>query len=459
MSNIDYINKIANKQRDFFNTGKTLDIKFRIEQLKKLRHAIKINEANIFSALKTDLNKPSFEVFSAEIMQLLGEIKYTIRHIRQWTEPCRVKTSFELQPGKSMIYAQPFGVILNIAPWNYPFQTCFVPLVSILAAGNCAVIKPSEFAPKSSKLISEIINNIYPVEYCTVVEGGIEETQSLLAQKWDFIAFTGSPKVGHIVAQAAANHLIPTLLELGGKSPCIVHSDADIKIAARRIAWGKFLNAGQTCTAPDFVVVHKNIAKQLAEELTLQAQNFYGHNPQESPDYCRIITKRHFERLALFLEKDKVFSGGKTDSSSLYIEPTVLYKTDWDDKIMQEEIFGPLLPIIEYENINDVINRIKEKERPLALYFFSRNKSLHKHIIESIHFGGGCINATILHNGNIELPFGGIGNSGMGRYHGKYGFDTFSYKKSIYKKPTWIDPSLIYPPYKQKVNLLRRISS
>ena len=450
--------KIVSKQREFFDTGETLHVKFRTEQLKKLRKAIKSSETDIFSVLKADLNKPSFEAYSAEIMQLLGEIKYTIKHMEQWARPHRVKTSFELQPGKSMIYAQPFGVVLNIAPWNYPFQTCLVPLVSILAAGNCAVIKPSEFAPHSSKLIAKIISDIYPVEYCTVVEGGIEETQSLLTQKWDFIAFTGSPRVGRIISQSAANNLTPTLLELGGKSPCIVHSDANIRIAARRIAWGKFLNAGQTCTAPDFVVAHKSIAKQLADELSAQIKAFYGQDAKESPDYCRIITKKHFERLTSYLEKDKILSGGTTDNASLYIEPTILHKADWDDKIMQEEIFGPLLPVIEYENINSLITKLKVMERPLALYLFSNNKSLHKHIIESLHFGGGCINATLMHNGNIQLPFGGVGNSGMGRYHGKSGFDSFSYQKSIYKKPTGLDPSLIYPPYKQKVNLLRKIS-
>ncbi len=452
------IKEIVNKQRNYFNQGNTLNIKFRIEQLKKLGKAINSYEAEIFAALKTDLNKPSFEAYSSEIMQLKGELKYTVKRLKRWAKPHKVKTSFELQPGKSRVYAQPFGVVLNIAPWNYPFQTCLVPLVSILAAGNCAVIKPSEFAPQSSKLIAKIIGEIYPAEYCAVVEGGVEETQLLLAQKWDFVAFTGSPKVGHIVAEAAAQHLTPTLLELGGKSPCIVHSDADIKVAARRIAWGKFMNAGQTCTAPDFVLAHKSIAKQLAQELTVRIEESYGKNAQDSPDYCRIVTDKHFDRLVSYLEKDKLFSGGKTDRNSRYIEPTILYKSDWDDKIMQEEIFGPLLPIIEYENIDNAITRLKEMERPLALYFFSKNKTLQNRIIESIHFGGGCINATILHNGNIELPFGGIGNSGMGRYHGKSGFDTFSYLKSIYKKPTWIDPSLIYPPYKQKVNLLKKIS-
>ncbi len=452
------IKEIVNKQRNYFNQGNTLDIKFRIEQLKKLGKAINSYEAEIFAALKADLNKPSFEAYSSEIMQLKGELKYTVNRLKRWAKPQKVKTSFELQPGKSRVYAQPFGVVLNIAPWNYPFQTCLVPLVSILAAGNCAVIKPSEFAPQSSKLIAKIIGEIYPVEYCAVVEGGVEETQLLLAQKWDFIAFTGSPKVGHIVAEAAAQHLTPTLLELGGKSPCIVHSDADIKVAAHRIAWGKFMNAGQTCTAPDFVLAHKSIAHQLAQELTVRIEESYGKNAKDSPDYCRIVTNKHFDRLVSYLEKDKLFFGGKTNSSSRYIEPTILYKSDWDDKIMQEEIFGPLLPIIEYGNIDDAITKIKEMERPLALYFFSKNKILQNCIIESIHFGGGCINATVLHNGNIELPFSGIGNSGMGRYHGKSGFDTFSYSKSIYKKPTCIDPSLIYPPYKQKVNLLKKIS-
>ncbi len=456
---MDNIIDIVKEQRIFFNSGKTLDVKFRIEQLNKLKKAVKSNEGAILSALKKDLGKPSFEAYSTEIMQILNEINYTCKHLKKWTGPKKVKTPLELLPGKSIIRRHPFGVVLNIAPWNYPFQICLAPLVSILAAGNCAVIKPSELAPHSSRSIAKLINNIFPPEYCRVIEGGVEEARELLSQKWDFIAFTGSTGVGRIVAQSAANNLTPVLLELGGKSPCIVHKDANIKIAARRIAWGKFLNAGQTCIAVDYIVAEKSIVKELINEIILSLKSFYSDNIKESPDLCRIINRKHFERLNSFLvNNDKIIFGGSTDSNSLFIEPTLIYKTEWPDEIMEEEIFGPLLPVIEYEDIGSVIEILKAKERPLALYLFTKNKPLQNRVVESLNFGGGCINATIMHNASTFLPFGGVGNSGIGRYNGKSGFDTFSYQKSIFYKPGSIDPKLPYPPYKQKINLLRKIS-
>jgi aldehyde dehydrogenase (NAD+) len=450
---------VVEAQRKFFNSGKTLDVNFRIEQLKKLKKTVKLNEEAILAALKADLNKPDFEAYSTEIMQIIGEIKYTCKHLKNWAKPKRVNTPLVLQPGKSKIYRHPFGVVLNIAPWNYPFQICLVPLVSILAAGNCAIIKPSELAPHSSKLIAGIIGDIFPPEYCTVIEGEVEKTQELLSQKWDFIAFTGSTEIGKIIAQSAAKNLTPTLLELGGKSPCIVHDDANIKVAARRIVWGKFLNAGQTCTAVDFIVAEKSIVKKLIDEIILNIKIFYSDNAIDSPDLCRIINKKHFERLyTLIANNDKIIYGGRTDKNSLYIEPTLIYKTNWSDKIMEEEIFGPLLPIIEYENIHTVVDILKEKERPLALYLFSENKHLQNEIIKKLNFGGGCINATIMHNGSTTLPFGGVGDSGNGRYNGKSGFDTFTYEKSIFYKSCLIDPKLPYPPYKQKVNILKKLT-
>jgi aldehyde dehydrogenase (NAD+) len=350
-------------------------------------------------------------------------------------------------------------VVLNIAPWNYPIQTALVPLVSILAAGNCAVLKPSEFAPNCSRIIAELINENFPPEYCHVAEGGVEETQQLLSQKWDFIAFTGSPRVGQIIAEAAAQTLTPTLLELGGKSPCIVHKDAKLPIAARRILWGKFLNAGQTCVAPDYLLAEKTIADQLVHQLSQRIEDFYGENPEKSADYCRIVNEKHFQRLSTYLSSKNLVHGGGTHGDELYIEPTILYPCHWSDEIMKEEIFGPILPVIPYDDIDEAIQKIKERERPLAFYIFTCDKNLQEKLIESISFGGGAVNATVLQTANLHLPFGGVGNSGMGRYHGRKGFDAFTYEKSIFKKSNLIDPDLIYPPYKEKLKIIKRFFS
>lgn len=458
MNNNNTIGTIVEKQRQFFNNGNTKDINFRVEQLIKLRNAIISSEDDITTALYNDLHKPSFEAYSTEIMQILNEIKFAIKNLKRWAKPKKVKTPLELFPGKSLIYPQPYGVVLNIAPWNYPFQLCLGPLVPILAAGNCAVIKPSELAPHSSSLIAKLIREIFTEDYCTVIEGGIEETKELLDQKWDFIAFTGSSAIAKIIAQSAAKSLTPMLLELGGKSPCIVHGDADIKIAARRIVWGKFSNAGQTCIAPDYILADKNISQQLKEELVIQIKSFYGDNIKESPDYSRIINLKHFNRLVSYLNNEQIYHGGDNDDKSLYIAPTILSNINWEDRIMEEEIFGPLLPVIEYNDIEEVIKILLIKERPLALYLFTRDKKLSERIIDSLPFGGGCINATLMHNANTLLPFGGVGNSGTGRYNGRHGFDTFSYQKSVFLKPASFDPKFIYPPYKQKLRILRWFS-
>ena len=458
MSNADPIKGIVQAQRAFFNQGRTRTPDWRIAQLKKLRAAVAANEEAILDALKADLHKPAFEAYSAEVMQIMGELAYTIKHLKKWAAPQKVTTPLALQPGTSRIYSQPHGVVLNIAPWNYPIQTCLAPLIAILAAGNCAVVKPSEFAPHCARLVAELIANTYPPEYCTAVEGGVTETQALLAQRWDYIAFTGSPEIGRIVARAATENLTPTLLELGGKSPCIVHVDADIRVAARRIAWGKFLNAGQTCTAPDFILADRRIAGRLVEALAGQIQAFYGPDPIKSPDYARIINQKHFDRLVALLDASKISHGGRTDRDDLYIEPTLVYPANWQDRIMAGEIFGPLLPVLEYEDLDAVMEELSQRERPLALYLFTRSRAIQERIVGRLSFGGGAINATLLHNANNRLPFGGTGNSGMGRYHGKSGFDTFSYTKGIYAKPTLIDPALVYPPYRQRLKLVKRLA-
>ncbi|WP_419657217.1 NAD-dependent aldehyde dehydrogenase [Desulfosarcina variabilis str. Montpellier] len=458
MPNHSRMKAIVQKQRDFFNQGQTRSTVYRIDQLKKLLAAVKVSEDAILAALKADLNKPVFEAYSTEVMQITTELKYTIRHLKKWTREKKVPTPLELQPARSRIHTHPYGVVLNIAPWNYPVQICLIPLIAILAAGNCAVVKPSELAPQTSRLVATLISGLFPPEYCTVVEGGVEETQALLAQRWNYIAFTGSPAIGRIVARAAAENLTPTLLELGGKSPCIVHDDTNIQVAARRIAWGKFLNAGQTCTAPDFVVAQSRIAGRLVDEIGRCINAFYDADALKSPDYGRIINHRHFDRLVSLMELDKIVYGGHADRDQRYIEPTIIYKADWDDEIMQDEIFGPLLPVLEYEKLDTVMDRLLDRERPLALYLFTENRALQRKIVGSLNFGGGAINATLLQNGNKWLPFGGVGTSGMGRYHGKSGFDTFSTTKSMVSKPTCIDPSLPYPPYKGKVKLLKRLS-
>lgn len=449
------IHQIIEKQKIFFQTGQTLDLDFRIKQLKKLHEIINKSEGDILNALAKDLKKPYFEAYTTEIMLIKEETKYALRNIKKWTRPAKVKTPVSIAPGKSSIRPQPYGVVLNIAPWNYPFQLCFAPLVPILSAGNCAVIKPSEYSPRTSTLVARLVEENFPLEYCAVVRGDAGVTQELLREKWDFISFTGSPQVGRVIAESAAASLTPVLLELGGKSPCIVHHDTKIKTAARRIVWGKFSNAGQTCTAVDFVLAHKTVGQALVEAIESQIKAFYGENAKHNQDYARIINKKHFDRLTALFPGHPVICGGQYDESLLYISPTVMFPVSWKDPVMQKEIFGPILPVIEYDDIDDVIYQLQRGEHPLALYLFTKNKTIQKKIIGRITFGGGCINTTLMHTANNKLPFGGVGNSGLGRYHGKAGFDTFSYTKSILQKPTQIDFSFIYPPYKNKMKLAK----
>ncbi|CBZ02991.1 aldehyde dehydrogenase [Clostridium botulinum] len=454
---MENIRNILEKQKSFFDKGYTKDINFRIEALKKLKHNIKINENNIFKALKIDLNKSEFETFITEIGIVYDEINGAIKNIKKWSKPKKVKTPITNFLASSYIYNESYGVVLIMSPWNYPFQLIMAPLVGAISAGNCVLLKPSELAIETEKIIVKIIKDTFSDEYIGVITGGIEESTALLKEKFDYIFYTGGINVGKIVMRAAAEHLTPITLELGGKSPCIVDKDANIDLAARRIAWGKFLNAGQTCVAPDYLVVHRNIKEKLISSIENYIVEFFGENTFESEDYPRIINERHFKRLEGYLKEGKIVSGGNTDINNLYIEPTIIEGINFENKIMEEEIFGPIFPVIEFENIDKVIDIVKNNPKPLALYYFSENKEKQEFIIKNISFGGGCINDTIMHLSTSALPFGGVGSSGIGGYHGRASFDTFSHKKSILKKSNLIDVKIRYAPFKRKINLAKRL--
>jgi len=449
--------ELIQRQRDFFRTGQTKQIQYRINALKMLRESIQANENKIFSALREDLGKSEFESFAGEIGVVLSEISEAVRYIRSWAKRRKVKSRLINFPDRNFIYPQPYGVILIIGPWNYPLQLVLAPLVAAIAAGNCIVIKPSELAPATSSLISGIIRASFPSEYLAVIEGGIEESRALLKQRFDFIFFTGGSKVGRIVMKEAAENLTPIALELGGKSPAIVESDANIEVAARRIVWGKFFNAGQTCVAPDYLLVNSKISRRLLDALIRTIHKFYGDDPFGSPDFSRIINDVHFDRLAGLMSDGHILIGGEKDRSKRYIAPTIITEISWEDPIMQEEIFGPILPVLEFEHLDTVLEKISDRPRPLALYCFSSNKSTCKRVLERVEFGGGCINDCVMHLLNPNLPFGGVGESGMGCYHGKYGFETFSHRKSILKKGTWMDIALRYPPYAGKLKWMKKI--
>ncbi|RKD30545.1 aldehyde dehydrogenase [Thermohalobacter berrensis] len=449
--------EIVEKQKNFFEKGITKNISFRMEMLKHLKKVILENEKLILKALKDDLNKPPFEAYATEIGIVLDEIDYVIKNLKNWTKPKKVKTPIFHFLSKSFIYPEPYGVVLIIAPWNYPFQLVLSPLIGAIAGGNCAIIKPSEYSSNTSKILSKIINENFKSDFITVIEGGSEVNKSLLEQKFDYIFFTGSVRVGKIVMEAASKHLTPITLELGGKSPCIVDEEANIDLAAKRITWGKFLNAGQTCVAPDYLLVHKNIKEGLIKNIIKYIKEFYGDDPRKSPDYPRIINKKHFIRLSKLLEDGEIVYGGEVDEDDLYLSPTIIDNIDWNFEIMKDEIFGPLLPVLEYKDLDEVINKVNGKPKPLALYFFSNNKEKEKKVLEDIPFGGGCINDTIVHVASSYLPFGGVGNSGMGSYHGKASFDTFTHYKSILKKSNMFDINLRYPPYRNKIKALKKI--
>ncbi len=452
------VSDIIRQQRDFFQTGKTKDIAFRISGLKKLEQAINDNAAAITDALKADLNKPEFETYLTEIALSQKEISYAIKNIKTWTKPHKANIGLEQLPGFGRILAEPVGVVLIISPWNYPFQLIITPLVGAIAAGNCAILKPSENAPHTSRILAKILPQYFDPAYIAVLEGGVETSQQLLAQKFDHIFFTGGTTIGRMVMEAAAKHLTPVTLELGGKSPCIVDAHTNIEYTARRITWGKFINAGQTCVAPDYLLVEQKIKQELIDSIQKCIREFFGEQPIVSPDYARIINQKHFNRLVEFLKDGEIIIGGQSNLDERYIAPTLLNCTSLQVPVMQEEIFGPILPVFTYSDIEEAIAIINQKPKPLALYLFSRNKNLQQRVLHSTSSGSVCINDTVIQCAIPTLPFGGVGGSGMGRYHGKASFDTFSHYKSVLNRSLLLDIKLRYPPYTPgKFQLLKRI--
>lgn len=450
------VSDIIRQQRQFFAAGKTKDLAFRIEQLKRLKQAVLDNKTAIMDALKADLNKPTFEAYATEI-GVIREIDYALKNIKSWVKPKKVSTSIDLFPSSAQIYPEPLGVVLIIGPWNYPFQLMISPLVGAISAGNCATIKPSEMAANTSRVVREIIEKTFEPAYIAVVEGGVETSQQLLAEKFDHIFFTGGTKIGQIVMEAAAKNLTPVTLELGGKTPCIVDTEVNLEHTAKRIVWGKFINTGQTCIAPDYLLVDRSIKKDLLAGIENCIKEFYGEDPAKSPDYGRIINPKQFDRLAGLLKDGEIITGGKTNREDRYIAPTVIDQVSWDAPIMEDEIFGPILPVLEYTDLTDAIAKINDRPKPLALYLFSKNKEKQQRVLQETSSGGVCINDTVMQVGVSELPFGGVGNSGIGSYHGKASFDTFSHQKSVLKRSFLLDLDWRYAPYQGKLDLLKKI--
>ncbi len=452
------------ESRAYFDTGETRSVSFRKEALRRLREEIVLREDQILSALEADLGKPAFEAWGSEIGMVLEEISYIRRRLSRWAKPKRVPTPVAHFPSRSSVHPEPIGVALILAPWNYPFQLALAPLVGAIAAGCTAILKPSEHAPATGALLRELIAATFPPEYIDVVEGEAAVAHELVSMPFDKIFFTGSTAIGKKVAAAAAAHLTPVTLELGGKSPTIVHRDADLPVAARRIAWGKFLNAGQTCVAPDYIYVHQDVAEQFLDELKGAIRRFFGEDPADSPDYARIIHDRHFDRLSTLLDEatkepgTEVRVGGGRLEEQRYIAPTVVTVSGWESPLMDEEIFGPILPILRYSSVDQVIREIRSRPKPLALYLFTRDGGVERRVITEVQFGGGSVNETILHLVNPALPFGGVGQSGTGSYHGKASFDTFTHYKSILRHANRPDIPIKYPPYtKKRLALIRRL--
>ena len=451
------IPEVLKSQQQFFQSGKTKELVFRKQVLKKLLQVIERKEEKICDALYADFKKPRFESIATETALVIKELKTAIKNLKKWSKPERVPASILNFPSRDYIYSQPYGSVLIISPWNYPFQLAISPLIGAIAAGNTVVLKPSEHTPNTNIVIEEIIKKVFKPEYVEVFTGDKEVSTELLYHKWDYVFFTGSVPVGRIVARAIAEHLTPSTLELGGKNPTIVDETAKVKLAARRIAFGKFINAGQTCIAPDYVLVHKKIKDEFIQGLKSEIQRFYGSVPKISKDFARIINRDQFERLTGLIDSEKVIIGGESDPDELYISPTVVLNPSLSSEIMQDEIFGPILPILVYQTESDIDVVLKRFPNPLAIYIFSENNAFSKKIIQTYSFGGGTINDTLVHFVNNKLPFGGVGNSGLGAYHGKFSFDTFSHKKSITKRATWLDVPLRYAPYKDKIKWLKKL--
>ncbi|OWA37552.1 aldehyde dehydrogenase family protein [Saccharibacillus sp. O16] len=423
--------ELVSLQRQFFRTGQTKSLSYRIEALKKLRQGIEDYQPRILAALRADLNKSEAEGYHTEIRLVLGELDYTLEHLEAWAAPRIVPTSSQIPDGTSSIHPEPYGVTLVIAPWNYPFQLAFSPLVGAISAGNTAVLKPSELTPHVSKVSAELIAECFPQEYVAAMEGEVQTSTELLREKFDYIFFTGSTPVGKVVMRAAAEHLTPTTLELGGKSPAIVYKDADLKKTAQSLVRGKFLNAGQTCVAPDYLLVHEEVREALVEEIKLEITDKHGENVLLNRDFPHIVNERNFDRLSRFLNDGQALIGGRSVREQLLIEPTLIEGIDWESPVMQEEIFGPILPMMTFTDLSPVLDQIVDRPKPLALYLFTRDQEVQDLVLNTVSFGGGCVNETLLHMSSHELPFGGVGESGMGSYHGRQSFEIFSHHKSM----------------------------
>ncbi|MGC2871838.1 aldehyde dehydrogenase family protein [Ihubacter sp. mB4P-1] len=449
------IEEVARRQRDFFHKGKSRDLTYRKKALRRLRGMLRAREDEILDALYQDLGKSRYEAYATELGMVYEEIDYMLKHMGRMAKPRKASAGLANFPARGKVYREPYGSVLIIAPWNYPLQLTLTPLVGALAAGNCAVVKPSAYAPHVSAAIKSILEACFSADYVYTVTGGREANQALLKQKFDYIFFTGGKTVGRQVMEAAAKHLTPVTLELGGKSPCIVDETANIPLAARRIVWGKFLNCGQTCVAPDYVIVHHAVKKKLIDAMYRNIEALYGENPLESKDYGKIINEKHFDRLCGLLQAENLNTSYRTDRNRLKIAPVIIEDAHWCSPVMEEEIFGPVLPVITYGNLSSVKREIEKRPRPLALYLFSRSRKNMRYVTSRLSYGGGCMNDTIMHLASVELPFGGVGESGMGSYHGEYSFETFTHEKSVLTKSTYIDLPMRYPPYSKSLRMLR----
>ena len=443
------IKTIVTRQRKYFQTGSTLPVNTRLNALRRLYAAISGSEKEIHEALKKDLGKSGFESYMCETGLVLEEISYMLKHTARFAREKRVRTPLAQFHSRSFQKPSPYGVTLIMSPWNYPFMLTLSPLVDALAAGNTAVVKPSAYSPNTSEVLRKILSQCFEPQYVAVVTGGRAENTCLLHEHFDYIFFTGSQAVGKEVMRNAAEYLTPVTLELGGKSPCIVDQTADIRLAARRVVFGKYLNCGQTCVAPDYIYCQRSVKDTFIKEVQKQIRKQYGRHPLDNPDYGKIINEKHFDRILGLIDEKKVVQGGGSDRKTLRIEPTVMDNVAFSDPVMQEEIFGPVMPILTFDSIDEVIHRVNAMPHPLALYLFTSDKKTEKKVISRCGFGGGCINDTIIHLATTEMGFGGFGESGMGAYHGKIGFDTFTHYKSIVDKKTWLDLPMRYQPYRK----------
>ncbi len=447
---------VIERQRAFFRAGATRSLEFRRRQLETLHAALRTDEPALLEALRADLRKSACEAYASELGLVLSEIRHASRRLPAWMKPQRRRTPLLAWPSRAFVRPEPYGVALIIGPWNYPLQLLLSPLVGAIAAGNCAVLKPSELAPRTGAVLAETIRRAFPEDYVTAIPGGRDTAEALLREKFDAIFFTGSSSVGRAVMAAAARHLTPVTLELGGKCPCLVCADAPMETAARRIAWGKCLNAGQTCVAPDFVLVDRRARSGLVEALKQALREFYGANPQGSPDYGRIVNRRHWDRLVGLLASGHIEHGGQNDATDLYLAPTILTGLDWNAPAMREEIFGPILPVLEFDRIEEALARLRDQPIPLALYLFTRDRATQERVLAETRSGGVCLNDTVTHIVGKDLPFGGLGESGLGAYHGQASFDCFSHRRSVLRRSFLFDSSLRYPPTRLSLAALRR---